>query len=195
MEPRLTETSRLAIRSFLPEDVPTIHRILDQTFGDGTLADNPEALEERRRWVQWSMLNHEWFPAIHQPPYGDRAIVLKATNELIGSVGYVPCLSPFGQIPALAHGEPSTDFTNEFGLFWVIDPAHQGRGYATEAGQALIDYAFDKLRLKRIVATTEYDNEASQKVMRKLGMRIERNPLPEPAWFQVVGVLEKEKER
>jgi hypothetical protein len=27
-------------------------------------------------------------------------------------------------------------------------------------------------------------------VMRKLGMRIERNPLPEPPWLQIVGVLD-----
>jgi len=27
-------------------------------------------------------------------------------------------------------------------------------------------------------------------VMRKLGMRIERNPLPEPHWLQIVGVLD-----
>ena len=30
-----------------------------------------------------------------------------------------------------------------------------------------------------------------QRVMRKLGMRIERNPSPEPHWLQVVGVLER----
>lgn len=37
---------------------------------------------------------------------------------------------------------------------------------------------------------TEYDNLASQAVMRKLGMRLERNPLLEPRWLQVVGILE-----
>jgi len=57
--------------------------------------------------------------------------------------------------------------------------------------RAVVDYAFDRLRLKRIIATTAYDNLASIGVMRKLGMRIERNPLPEPRWLQVVGVLER----
>ncbi|HLF36431.1 MAG TPA: GNAT family N-acetyltransferase, partial [Anaerolineales bacterium] len=55
---------------------------------------------------------------------------------------------------------------------------------------ALIEYAFVRLRLARIVATTTYDNTASVGVMRKLGMRVERNPLAEPPWLQVVGVLE-----
>ena len=44
--------------------------------------------------------------------------------------------------------------------------------------------------LQRIVATTTYDNTASIGVMRRLGMTIERNPLPEPIFMQVVGVLE-----
>ena len=50
--------------------------------------------------------------------------------------------------------------------------------------------AFSTLKLKRIVATTTYDNAALMGVMRKLGMRIERNPMSEPLWFQVVGILE-----
>jgi ribosomal-protein-alanine N-acetyltransferase len=44
--------------------------------------------------------------------------------------------------------------------------------------------------LRRVVAMTTYDNVASMGVMRKLGMRIERNPLDDPVWFQVVGMVE-----
>ena len=40
-----------------------------------------------------------------------------------------------------------------------------------------------------IIATTTDDNAASIAVMRKVGMVVERNPLPEPPWFQVVGIL------
>jgi [ribosomal protein S5]-alanine N-acetyltransferase len=54
----------------------------------------------------------------------------------------------------------------------------------------LVDFAFEQLRLARIVATTERDNAASQAVMRHLGMRMHENALDEPAWFQVVGILE-----
>ena len=61
---------------------------------------------------------------------------------------------------------------------------------ASEAAQALITYGFGPLNLARIVATTEYENLASIGVMRRLGMHIERNPLPDPFYFQVVGVIE-----
>ena len=132
---------------------------------------------------------------MHQPPYGDRAIVLKANGEVIGSVGYVPCLNPFDQIPELrSSSEPSGHYTTEFGMFWAIDPKHQRQGYATEAARAMIVHAFGELRLKRVIATTDYANAASQAVMRKAGMTLTRNPLPEPRWLQVVGVLENSED-
>ena len=185
------ETQHLIIRSFTLDDLPVIHRILDQTFGDGRKIGDLAALEERRSWLQWSTLNQEWFPKLHQPPYGDRAITLKATGELIGSIGYVPCLNVFEQIPELRYYETFDGYyTTEFGLFWVISPNHQRQGYATEAAGAMIEYAFNRLRLKRVIATTEYDNKASQAVMRKLGMTLVSNPQPDPPWLQAVGILE-----
>lgn len=39
--------------------------------------------------------------------------------------------------------------------------------------------------------TTEHANLPLRRVMERLGMRVETNPLPEPAWFQVVGILER----
>jgi RimJ/RimL family protein N-acetyltransferase len=123
-----------------------------------------------------------------QPPYGDRAVLLKETGQLIGSVGLVPCVDVYGQLPSLG-GQANCPATAEVGLLWLIDTAHQGKGYAAEAAQTLINYAFDTMRLQRLIATTEYDNLASQAVMRKLGMTIERNPFPDPPWLQVVGIL------
>jgi predicted acetyltransferase len=73
-----------------------------------------------------------------------------------------------------------------------LRPPFRGQGYATEAAQALVDYAFQYLQLKRIVATTTYENAASMGVMRKIGMRIVKNPYSEPPWLQIVGVLEND---
>jgi hypothetical protein len=44
--------------------------------------------------------------------------------------------------------------------------------------------------LRRVVATTWYDNAASTAVMRRIGMTVQHNPWPTPPWFQVVGALE-----
>lgn len=191
MTPLVLETPRLIIRAFQAADLHAIQRILDLAFGDGTKIADEEALNERRSWLEWSRLSAEWFPKMFQPPYGDRAVVLKRSHEVVGAVGLVPCFDVFEQVPGLSRSElPSVYRVTEMGLFWAIDPDHQQRGYATEAAQALIDFAFQQLRVKRLIATTEYDNVASIGVMRKLGMTIARNPLPDPPWLQVVGILD-----
>ena len=192
MSPLSLETERLLIRGFEPADLPVIHRILDQTFGEDSQVDNPAAVRERREWMEWSRLSEKWLAELHQPPYGDRAIVLKASGELIGSIGYVPLLMPFEQLPDLGGRlQPAAArYTAEVGLFWTIDPPRQRQGYATDAARAMIAHAFQVLRLKRIMANTDFSNTRSQAVMLKLGMRLARNPWPEPAWLQVIGVLD-----
>ena len=187
------ETPRLLVRPFELSDLQDVYRLLDVELRDADLGtDKTDTLEARGRWLQWAMLNYEQLAQLHQPPYGDRAITLKSTGQLIGACGFVPCLNPFEQVPGLASGGPVTaagHATPEFGLFYAISPAHQRQGFASEAAQALVDYAFDRLNLKRIIAETSYDNLGSMGVMRRLGMRVERNPYPDPPWLQVVGVL------
>lgn len=183
------QTERLIIRPFVMDDIQTIHAILDRCFGDGSKINDEVALAERQEWLQWSVLNYTALAKLYQPPFGDRAIVLRKNNALIGSVGLNPCLMEFEQLPSYG-SQPTASRTSEVGLFWAIDPNHQGVGYATEAAHAVIDHMFAEERLQRIVATTENDNLASQTVMRKLGMRLEHNPFPEPHYLQVVGILE-----
>jgi [ribosomal protein S5]-alanine N-acetyltransferase len=185
------ETARLLVRPLAMDDLDPIYQILDIDLGDAELGNSgPRPKAARAGWLEWTVLNYQQLALLYQPPYGERAIVLRQTGQLIGAVGFVPCLAPFGQLPALAEGGPAAQLnTTEFGMFWAIAPAHQRQGYAAEAGGAMIDYAFRQLRLRRIVATTTYDNAASIGVMRKLGMRIERNPYPDPPWLQIVGVL------
>ena len=191
MRQPIIETERLIIRPFIREDLREIHRILDQTLGDGSKVEDEGALAERRSWLEWSILSQEWLPKMGQFPYGDRAIVLKSSQTLIGAAGYVPLVDVYDQIPELrVSSVPSTYSVPEIGLFWAVDPGHQRHGYASEAGRALIEHAFQHMRLRRILATTEYENIASQAVMQKIGMTLTRNPLPTPPWLQVVGVLE-----
>jgi RimJ/RimL family protein N-acetyltransferase len=194
LEMPILETKRLLVRPFVMEDLQDAHRLFDIELRAADLgSEKMDSLAERAEWLQWATLNHRQLAMLNQPPYGDRAIVLKDSRQLIGSCGYVPCLNAFEQVPAFAAGAPTggqSFYTPEFGLFYALSPAYRRRGYTTEAVGAMIDYAFRELRLKRILAETNYDNLASMGVMRKLGMRIEKNPLPEPPWLQVVGILE-----
>ncbi|MGH2605893.1 MAG: GNAT family N-acetyltransferase [Anaerolineales bacterium] len=188
------QTERLVVRPFVMEDLQVVHRLLDIELAEADLGtEKATTLAERAGWLQWSVLNYSQLAMLHQPPYGDRAVVLQPTDQVIGACGFVPCLKAFQQLPAFASRETPASpgrYSTEFGLFYAISPVHQRQGYATEAAQALVDYAFRHLGLTRIVATTTYDNPGSIGVMRKLGMQIEKNPLPGPPWLQVVGVLE-----
>jgi [ribosomal protein S5]-alanine N-acetyltransferase len=190
----ILETPRLTLRPFTTDDAVAGWRIADLCFGDGTRAADPDAIAAFRQTIE--RINHSQLrlAELYQPPYGDRAVVLKTSGQVIGQVGYVPCVDQYARIPALApHNQPNTHAQSEVGLFWSIDPDFQGRGFATEAARALIDYAFDPAGvwsgLARMIATTEFDNAASQAVMRKLGMQLERNETGAPPWLQVVGVL------
>lgn len=186
------QTDRLIIRPFRVEDLDAAYRILDVELAEAnTGTDGAQSREQRRAWLEWSVLNYKQLAYMHQPPLGDRAIELRANGELIGACGYNPALGPYALLPGFADGAPDPGrFTLEIGLYWAISPAHQRQGYASEAARALLDYGFAHMQLARIVATTAHDNLASQAVMRKAGLRLERNPHPEPFWFQVVGLIE-----
>lgn len=187
--PALT-TERLTIRPLVMDDLDAIYRILDVELADAhTGAEHAESKADRERWLRWTVLGYEELARLYQLPLGDRAIVLRESGELIGAVGYNPAAMPFGQVPGLG-AAPAGRAMVELGMFWAVSPQQQGRGYAAEAGRAMVEYALGPLGLWRVVAVTEHANIASQRVMEKIGMTLYQNPLPEPAYFQVVGVRE-----
>jgi RimJ/RimL family protein N-acetyltransferase len=67
--------------------------------------------------------------------------------------------------------EQARDTQAELG--WVLDPAFGGRGYATEAVRAVIALCFGPLGLRRVHAGCIASNEASWRLMERVGMRRE----------------------
>ena len=99
--------------------------------------------------MQWTVLGYDELARLYQPPYGDRAVVLKSTQQVIGACGFVPSLGPFGYLPSLRAASQDAFahlYSPEFGLYYALSPAYQRQGYATEAAQALINYAFTRSR-------------------------------------------------
>ncbi len=103
--------------------------------------------------------------AWHLDGYGMFSVIEKATGRWIGRVG-----------PWAPEGWPGTE------IGWAISRDWWGRGYATEAAIATIDWAFTTLGWSEIIHAIAPDNMASQAVARKLGSR-NRGPgrLPPPA--------------
>lgn len=183
------ETSRLSIRALEPRDLDACQALF-RAIGwyDRALSD-AEVRARRQSWFEWSVANTRELARLYQPPLGERAVIERPSGAFIGLVGYAPAPEPYAQLPSFGGVENARN-TFEMGLFWAITPQRQGQGFASEAARAMIDYAFDHLRLKRIVATTQTANAASAAVMRKIGMTVERNPYSEPPHFQTVGWIE-----
>ncbi|MFI2611658.1 GNAT family N-acetyltransferase [Kitasatospora sp. NPDC018619] len=81
---------------------------------------------------------------------------------------------------------------------WSLNPAYQGRGYATEAARAVAELAFADLGAHRIFARLDVLNTGSIRVCERLGMRREahlvENDLDEERWGSeyVYAVLARE---
>jgi ribosomal-protein-alanine N-acetyltransferase len=59
----------------------------------------------------------------------------------------------------------------EVEIAYAILPQHQGKGYATDAARAMVDYAFRSAEVRRVIAHTLPDGAASQRVLQKAGFR------------------------
>jgi RimJ/RimL family protein N-acetyltransferase len=87
-------------------------------------------------------------------PDGWGAWLLFHREEVVGDAGF--------------KGPPQD---GEVELGYSIIPGQRRRGYATEAAQALVDWALAQPGVERVVAETEPENEASQRVLERAGMR------------------------
>lgn len=189
MKPIVTE--RLIIREFRPSDLGEIYRILDVELKFIDSLEQDSSIAQRKKWLEWTVQSYEQNRMLLNPPYGDNAIVLKDTLELVGACGLVPVLAPLGLIPYYRYIAEADD--NEFnypevGIFFAISSHYQCRGFAYEAATAMIKLAFTKLKLKRVIGITTLYNNPSIAVLKRLGMRIET--VPDHKWMQVVGILE-----
>ncbi|WP_239123936.1 GNAT family N-acetyltransferase [Rhizocola hellebori] len=98
--------------------------------------------------------------AKHQGRYGVWAVQIRDSGIVAGSVLLVP-------MPEPSDGSPGG---GEVEIGWHLHPDSWGRGYATEAAKAVLDYGFG-LGLPEILAIAKPDNAPSIAVMRRIGMR------------------------
>jgi RimJ/RimL family protein N-acetyltransferase len=108
---------------------------------------------------------------VREHGFGRRWIVAKETRAGLGFTD----TKYFGQ----SCDDVSPD---EVEIGWMLTPPAWGQGYATEAGSAVRDEAFDRLKLESIVAVHHPANAASGRIMEKLGMAFERDVVARNGW-------------
>jgi len=149
--PTLT-TERLLLRPFDISDAADARRLAGEREIATTTLRIPHPYPEGAA--------EEWI-GTHQHDFDEGrgvefAVTDRESGELIGSIGLRIDRDH-------AHAELG---------YWIGKP-HWGRGYATEAGRAVIDYGFRELSLRRIHAHHMAHNPPSGRVLEKLGMKPE----------------------
>ncbi len=146
-------TERLVMRELQIKDANQV-KVLAGAYeiADTTLRiPHPYRLSDAKTWIHDSRSQWQAGKACQW------AITLKSESTLIGSIGLV--------------GIDTTHRHGELG-YWVGKP-WWNKGFATEAGRAVIKYSFERLHLHRIHAHHFARNKASGKVLQKLGMMYE----------------------
>lgn len=148
MTTSLFTSERLRFRLFTMEDVMLIHELNhdpEVLKYAHELPSTPERAQER--------LTNSLLLQYRQHGYGRWAVHLKEDDTFIGWCGL--------------KFRPER---NETDLGYRFKKAYWGKGYATEAACACINYGFQRLLLQRITATAHVENIASQKVLQHTGM-------------------------
>jgi len=135
------KTRRLLLRTLQREDAPRIAEL----GGDWDVA----SMTARMPYPYTEAAAHQWIDAIDP---GERIYGIELQGELIGVTGFTP--DP---------DEPSAEIG-----YW-LGKTYWGKGYATEAAQAVIDQCFAREGFFRLTCGHFADNPASARVITKLG--------------------------
>jgi ribosomal-protein-alanine N-acetyltransferase len=149
MQPIATE--RLTVRNFTAEDGPALLKMIVQYQASPYAKyDHPWPTDpEQIKSVAKRFANGDAY----------LAVCLKETGVFIGFV----CLNP---------EEAETGVV--FNIGYIFDFGYHGKGYVTEACRAVLRRAFDELRAEAVVSGTAEANEASCRLLERLGLRVIR---------------------
>ncbi len=148
--PTEIQTDRLLLRQWRSTDLPAFRAMsacdeVMKYFPNKLSATESDALADRLSKL------------ISSRGWGLWAVEERSSKKFIGFTGLhqAPEALPFS--PALEIG-------------WRLSKESWGKGFATEAAKAALDFAFKKLESQEIVSFTSLNNLASQRVMQRIGL-------------------------
>jgi RimJ/RimL family protein N-acetyltransferase len=145
----LIETEHLELRRWRDADIaPNTAMLSDPDSGRFITPDGKPVVDEFVGWRNAAIMAGHW--ALHG--FGLFVVEEKSTGKFVGRVG-----------PWWPRSWPG------FEIGWGIAREFRGKGYAVEAAQASIDWAFATFEIDRIIHCIDRENAASQAVARRLG--------------------------
>ena len=143
-------TDRLLLRPFVESDIPAAFR---------NWCSDPEVT----KYLRWPahpvedvtrMVLMDWISSYQRPDFYQWAIVPKADDQAVGTISVVDL----------------DDHTGKVHIGYCIGRPWQGKGYMTEALEAVMAFLFDEVGAGRIESQHDPDNPASGRVMIKCGL-------------------------
>ncbi|MDJ0841642.1 MAG: GNAT family N-acetyltransferase [Acidobacteriota bacterium] len=140
------------------------------------LSRNPDVMQHISEGKPWSEeKTRRWIAAQSRKQaeqgYSRYKLVLEETGELAGFCG----LGLFGN-------------TGEVEIGWWIKQSLWGKGLATEAAQAVKDYALGTLGLDHLISVCTPANKASYRIMEKIGLTFREETTAEALGLQLPGI-------
>ncbi|NKB68579.1 MAG: GNAT family N-acetyltransferase [Candidatus Latescibacteria bacterium] len=176
---RPIETQRLIVRPFSMADAEDTHRLIyaDPRIKWGARQVDLKGVKERIRYH---------IDRSQQGNFFTWAVQRKEDGQFIGMM---PLECELADYIVFEHAPDDPYYSIEVELGYVLGRDFWDQGYCTEAARALVDYAFNTCKLRRLVSSTSWENARSRRVMVKLGCRFERNLHPDFP-NRVLGILE-----
>jgi RimJ/RimL family protein N-acetyltransferase len=149
--PTMIKTERLILREWRDEDLPLIAAI------------NGDRLAMRHFVKPMTREESDASIARYRKSQAENGFCMWAVEA--------PGVAPIVGVLGLARTgfEPPLETGVEIG--WRLAPAHWGKGYATEGAKAALSFGFEQIGLTEILSMTTLVNEASWRVMERIGMR------------------------
>jgi ribosomal-protein-alanine N-acetyltransferase len=148
--PTVIETERLILRCLTTADLDALAVLYADPEVRRYFPDGVRTYEQTREELQWIIDVY-----YGQFGYGLWATILKETSVFIGRCGLLPW---------------EIDGRTEVEVAYLLGTSYWGRGLATEAAAAIVDYAFETLPVDRLICLVDPENSASRRVAVKVGM-------------------------
>ena len=160
------ETQRLLLRKITPDDLYDMYKLDSDPRVHQYLEPNGlnRSIADARKSIDYIISQY------NDLGIGRWAVIEKSSGKFIGWTGL--------------------KLTNFYDIGYRLIPDYWGRGYATESALPAMEYGFRELKIETLYGITHADNQASHKVLLKLGLKHKEDFYYRPAslnlrWYEI----------